>query len=61
VWQAAAVDRQHALQATARDEVPDALRDRIEELSLLGQERTLVRPRHRLRVVDLDLAGDVAL
>ena len=40
-----AVDRQHALQAPARDEVADALGDRVEELALLREEGPLVRAR----------------
>ena len=56
-----AVDRQHALQAAARHEVAEPLRDRVEELALLGEEGPLGRAGHRLRVVDLDLPGDLAL
>ena len=56
-----AVDRQHALQAAARDEVAEPLGDRVEELPLLGEEGPLVRAGHGLRVVDLDLPGDLAL
>ena len=56
-----AVDRQHALQAAARDEVAEPLGDRVEELPLLGEEGPLGRAGHGLRVVDLDLPGDLAL
>ena len=53
--------REDALQLSARDEVADALGDRVEELALLGEERSLVGARHRLGVVDLDLADGLVL
>ncbi len=56
-----AVHREHPLQAPAGDEVAEPLRDRVEELPLLGEEWPLVRSRHGLRVVDLDLPGGLAL